>query len=158
MKKLSWNDAVQNCAKQKTAQPVEDVGLLKPAVRKKMGVDMAAIFEEVGQIAIEKASTRCTDAIVEETVAFADELAKRVRDTLGKKGIDDAVGWIALWAEAVSSKVLARANEHLVPQIMEGMKAHFPAEPKPDAKQAKVITFADALEIVTDTLAKTKAS
>lgn len=155
---VSAQDLPVNSATSKVAQPAEDVGLLKPAIRKRMGVDMATIFEEVGQAAVEKANKRCVDAVTEEIVAFADELAKRVRDTLGKKGIDDAVNWIPSWAESIANQVMAHARENLVPEIMEGMRTHFPTQSQPDAKQAKVLTFADALEIVTASLAKTKAS
>lgn len=110
----------------KIAVQAEDISLLRPRMRKRMGEEMASIFEEVGRAALEKAMARSVAAIADEVVAFSDDLAKKVRDTLGKKGIVEAVNYIPAWAESIGEKALDYASGEVSSAILEGMKAHFP--------------------------------
>jgi hypothetical protein len=132
---------------EKQAKEAEDVGLLKPNMRRKMGLEMASIFEEVGRSALEKAMTRSVSAIAEEVVAFSDELAKKVKDTLGAKGVKDAVAFIPAWAESVATRALDHAYENVTEAILSGMKQHFPIAQEGDEKTASVLRYKGALYV-----------
>lgn len=131
---------------EKQAKEAEDVGLLKPNMRKRMGLEMASIFEDVGRSALEKAKTRGVSAIAEEVVAFSDDLAKKVKDALGAKGIKDAVSFIPAWAESVATQALNHAYDTITEVILSGMKEHFPIGEEQE-KTAMIIQYKGALYV-----------
>jgi len=136
----------------KTAIPimVEDIGFLPPRLRKKMGAEMATIFEDVGRAALEKVKNRATDVIAEEIAAFSDDLAKRIKDDLGKKGIDTAAEYIPTWAESVATEVLSHASENVTEKIVSKMQEHFPvADKNGKPRQASIIKFNGSLYVPT---------
>lgn len=132
---------------EKRAKEAEDIGLLKPSTRKKMGLEMASIFEDVGRAALEKAKTRGVASISEEVVAFSDDLAKKVKDALGAKGIKDAVAFIPTWAEAVAVQALNHAYDNITEAILSGMKQHFPIG-EDDQEKTAIIQYKGAFYVV----------
>ena len=118
---------------------VEDIGFLKPSLRRKIGPELSEIFEDVGRAALEKVKNRATDVIAEEIAAFSDDLAKRIKDILGKKGIDTAAEYISTWAESVATEVLSHASENVTEKITTKMREHFPvADEKGKTRQASI--------------------
>ena len=63
-----------------------------------------------------------SDTIASEIAAVSDDLAKKIRDDLGKKGIEIAALYIPAWAEDLAEDVLANAGDTVIDKVIATMK------------------------------------
>jgi hypothetical protein len=122
-----------------------DPGAVDPKLRKKMGDEIADLFDSVGTKAYQAIIASAADKIASDLADHAKELRNLIKEQHGRNGLKQASEYIHDWATSLAHDLMQYAPDEISDKVEAAIRGSFTEleNPEPAAEAAPAVEPAE---------------